>query len=164
MYRREWLEASARADGHVFNENLRYAGEDWELILRMRLRGAKLVTSAAVARHLRAATPMGFLAHQFRRGRGVAGLFHFQRKVGAVVDPQPSLLWDGRGTTKGARWLRVLWHKAIGPFDIHSFGAPRRFALFWLGEKAQGLGFAWEMLGRRMGRSGGAADAGRGLS
>lgn len=151
MYHREWLEVCARVDGYVFNEDLRHAGEDWELILRMRLRGAKLVTSATVARHLRAATPLGFLTHQFRRGRGVAGLFHFKEKMGAVVDPQPSLLWDERGTTKRTGWLRVLWHKAIGPFDVHSFGAIERFALFWLGEKAQGLGFAWEMLLRRVG-------------
>jgi hypothetical protein len=149
MYRREWLDACAQADGYVFNEGLRYAGEDWELVLRLRLRGAILVAAAAEARHLRRASPLRFLVHQFGRGRGIAALFNLQRAVAAFVDPQPSLIWKQQGKMKAADWLRAVWHKAVGPFDMRSFGSTGRFALFWLGEKAQGLGFSWEMLRRR---------------
>lgn len=144
LYRREWLDVCDREDGYVFNESLRHSGEDWELVLRLRRRGAGLVEVPVTARHLRRTSAVGFLRDQFRRGRGIAQLLALQRAVGAVLDPQPSLLWDQRTTVSGAGWMRVLWFKAVGPFDVGSFSSLRHFGLFWLGEKAQGAGFARE--------------------
>lgn len=146
LYRSEWLEACRREDGYVFNERLRHAAEDWELVLRLRYRGAGLVAVPITARHLRHSTPADYLRTQFKRGRGIAALLELQRMWGAVVDPQPSLLWDGGRVTSGFGWLRVLWHKVVGPLDRRSFSCRSRFWLFWLGEKVQGAGFLYERL------------------
>lgn len=150
LYRREWLETCRREDGYVFNERLRHSAEDWELVLRLRYRGADLVSVPVTARHLRRSTPVDYLRNQFKRGRGIATLFELQRALGTVVDPQPSLLWNAGGITSGAKWLRVLWFKVVGPFDVGSFSSRRHFWLFWLGEKLQGAGFLYQQLRDRI--------------
>lgn len=142
MYRRGWLDRLKAEDGHVFDERFRSTGEDWELVLRLRLRGAELVYEPVHVTHVRRASPMGHLRQQFARGCGVADLYLAHRRLGGPVSAQPSRIW-GVPHRAGAGLLSALWHKGVGPFDVSSFRRPAHFLTHWVGEKVQGLGFLY---------------------
>jgi GT2 family glycosyltransferase len=150
-YRRECLDRLAREDGHVFDERFgAFGSEDAELALRIRNGGGLLVFVPAEVRHLRRATVLGYLVHQYRRGRGIAMLDRARRESGATLAPGKSLLWDASGRSTGAAgWLRLVAKKAIGPFDADSFHSAGAFARFWLGEKAEGLGYLRQRIAGR---------------
>ncbi|MBA3753581.1 MAG: hypothetical protein H0X01_05475 [Nitrospira sp.] len=71
---RAWLDACIREDGYAFNP-LIGAGEDWELVWRLRKRGATMVYVSNPVTHLRRATAGEHLRHSFHRGRGSRGYF-----------------------------------------------------------------------------------------
>ena len=145
MYRRAWLERCRERDGHIFNERFRIS-QDWELAWRLRRHGARLVFVGTRVRHLRRATPWAHLRQQFWRGRGIALLFAAQRQANGEVVVHKSLLWGQQGQATGARWARAFWNKVVGPFDFSGLTSPAQAALFWLGEKCQGVGFVWQLL------------------
>jgi glycosyltransferase involved in cell wall biosynthesis len=147
IFRRVWMERLAEQDGFLFNEEFKQlASEDWEFIWRLRHCGGKMAFVPVPVRHLRRETPRSFLRRQFVRGQGIALFFAIQRLAGSHISPHQSLIWGNTQTPLHAHWLAALWHKVIGPFDLHNFSSLRDFCLFWLGEKFQGLGFVWGML------------------
>lgn len=141
MFKREWLDRCAQQDGYVFDESFSWSGEDWELIWRLRRRGARFVYVPAPVMHLRRVTPLQFFRHQFQRGMGIAQLYMMQHSVNSEVIAQDSLLWGEQGKKAEPRWLRAIWRKIVGPFDVGSFERKRHFWMFWLGEKCQSMGF-----------------------
>lgn len=147
LYRREWLEKCIQQDGYAFDESFNSgSSEDWELVVRLRQRDAKLVYVPAKVVHLRQASPWQHLRHQFTRGVGIAHLYLAQRTMQLNTAAQHSLLWDQSGTTTPYHWMAAFWRKAIGPFDLASFSRMSYFWLFWLGEKFQGAGFLWGLI------------------
>ena len=149
LIRRQWLDACAREDGHVFNPLFAGSGEDWELIWRLRKRGAKMVYVPIPVTHLRRVKAAGYMRHSFERGRGIARLFCLMRNDETGIVPQDSLLWGQAGRKIPPRWFKAVWSKLIGPFEAKQFRHKRHFWLFWFGEKAQAAGFAWELLKKR---------------
>ncbi len=149
LFKRAWLKVCEQEDGYVFNPSFGCAGEDWELIWRLRKRGAKMVYVPNPVRHLRRATGVQHLRHSFHRGAGIAALFRAMRADTSGIVPQDSLLWGQSGKKADPRWLRAVWEKLLGPFAWGQFHSKRHFCLYWLGEKCQAAGFLWEMLRRR---------------
>ena len=147
MYRRSWLDVCDREDGHIFNERFLNASEDGELAWRLRRHGAKLITITEHVVHLRRATPAAHLRHQFGRGVGIAQLYLAQQQARTAVIVHDSLLWGRAGVAHRPQLAAILWQKVVGPFDMGSFSRPAHFWLFWLGEKFQGLGFVWGLMG-----------------
>ena len=145
LFRRDCLMRCEREDGYVFNPLFTGAGEDWELIWRLRKRGAKMVYVPNPVTHLRRATGLQHLRHAFQRGAAIAMLFRVMRADSSGIVPQDSLLWGESGKKTKPRWLKALWLKSLGPFEWHQFRCKRHFWLFWLGEKCQAAGFFWEM-------------------
>ena len=145
LFRRDCLMTCEREDGYVFNPRFAGSGEDWELIWRLRKRGAKMVYVPNPVTHLRRATGLQHVRHSFQRGAAIAMLFRIMRADPSGVVPQDSLLWGEGGKKTKPRWLKALWLKMAGPFEWHAFRNKRHFWLFWLGEKCQAAGFLWEM-------------------
>lgn len=143
LFTRECLEDCIRKDGHAFNPRFRAAGEDWELILRLRKRKATMVYVPNPIKHLRRATVWRHLRHSFHRGSGIAALYRLMRADTSGISPQDSLLWGEGGVKAGPRWGKALWSKLIGPFNGKTFQRKRDFWTFWLGEKCQAAGFLW---------------------
>ncbi|MBS0169076.1 MAG: glycosyltransferase family 2 protein [Nitrospira sp.] len=145
LFRRDCLLNCEREDGYIFNPLFTGTCEDWELIWRLRKRGTKMVYVPNPVTHLRQATGLQHLRHAFQRGEGIAMLFRVMRADPAGIVPQDSLLWGEGGKKAKPRWLKAFWLKMLGPFEWHKFRRTRHFCLFWLGEKCQAAGFAWEM-------------------
>lgn len=145
LFRRECLMGCEREDGYVFNPRFTGAGEDWELIWRLRKRGIKMVYVPNPVTHMRRATGRQHLRHAFQRGMSIAMLFRVIRADPAGIVPQDSLLWGVGGKKTKPQWVKALWLKLLGPFEWHAFRRKRHFWLFWLGEKCQAAGFCWEM-------------------
>jgi glycosyltransferase involved in cell wall biosynthesis len=153
MFRRAALERAAIDARQIYNESFgAEAGEDWELVARLRLAGARLVYVPVASTHLRRAGFRTFLRFQFKRGIGIALLRAVFRGLGPASFSQRSLLWGAPGKDHRPRWIAALWRKLLGPFDRKSFGSARRFWTFWLGEKAQSLGFLWAIATGRAAR------------
>lgn len=146
LIRRDWLDVCIREDGHAFNPVFTGSGEDWELIWRLRKRGATMVYVPVPVTHLRKATAGRHFRHSFQRGMGIAMMFRLMQIDESGVVSQDSLLWGKAGEKTHPRWLSALWEKLFGPFEWGRFQKKRHFWLFWLGEKAQAAGFAWELL------------------
>jgi glycosyltransferase involved in cell wall biosynthesis len=147
IYKREWLELCEREDGHIFNtSSWAPSGEDWELVWRLSRRGARIVFVDNPVTHMRKDSSMGYLRHQFGRGVSIAFLFHAQRSSPGAKPVQNSLLWGQTDGARGARWLTAIWQKAVGPFEMRHFTLKKFFWLYWLGSKAEGLGFLWGMV------------------
>jgi glycosyltransferase involved in cell wall biosynthesis len=148
MFRRSCLAATAAQDGFIFNESFPTA-EDWELVYHLRSRGTRLVYVPFEVDHLRTSQPWSYLRYQYARGIGIAALYFDQRRLGVPITPHESLLW-GAGTQRtGPRWTAILWSKVVGPFNWNIFDNWRQYALFWLGQKVQGLGFLRGLLSVR---------------
>lgn len=143
LVKRDWLNLCVREDGHAFNPSFPGSGEDWELVWRLRKRGATMVYVPNPVTHLRRATAGQHLRHSFQRGIGIAILFRLMRMDESGVIPQDSLLWGHAGKKTHPRWFKALWEKLLGPFEWRRFQQKRHFGLFWLGEKCQAAGFLW---------------------
>lgn len=154
LFRREWLDACEQEDGYVFNRSFDGPGEDWELIWRLRKRGATMVYVPNPVTHLRRATGRQHLRHSFQRGVGIAKMFRLLRTDTSGIVPQDSLLWGQGGRKADPRWVKALWEKSLGPFEWRCFREKRHFGLFWLGEKAQAAGFVWELVRGRLSSGG----------
>jgi Glycosyl transferase family 2 len=154
VYRRTVLEQLRARDGHYFNEAFRIA-EDKELAWRVRARGGVLVFVPLEVRHTKRCIGWAYVTQQFGRGIGIAGLHRAARAAGNSPPPDRGLLWARSGRPTVAAWLRILAHKAVGPFDRRSFATTAHFLLFWIGEKSQGLGFFWGLMSRPFERRGG---------
>lgn len=154
LFRRACLDACEQEDGYVFNPFFNGPGEDWELIWRLRKRGATMVYVPNPVTHLRRATGRQHLRHSFQRGVGIAKMFRLLRTDTSGIVPQDSLLWGQGGRKADPRWVKALWEKSIGPFEWRRFREKRHFWLFWLGEKAQVAGFAWELVRGRLSSGG----------
>ena len=157
MFRRDCLVTCEREDGYVFNPRFTGAGEDWELIWRLRKRGIKMVYVPNPVTHLRRAKGLQHLQHAFQRGVSIAMLFRVIRADPHGIVPQDSLLWGENGQKIKPHWGKALWLKLLGPFQWHAFRRKRHFWLFWLGEKCQAVGFFWELC-RRMSETSGEAN------
>ena len=142
MFRRRCLEATAARDGFVYNESFP-TGEDWELMYHLRSRGARLVYVPYEVDHLRRTRPWSYLRFQYARGIGIAALHLDQKRLPSPIIPHASLLWGAGTKRSGPRWGAILWNKALGPFNWNAFDHWQHFLLYWLGQKAQGLGFLW---------------------
>jgi hypothetical protein len=142
MFRRRCLEATAARDGFVYNESFATA-EDWELVYHLRSRRARLIYVPFEVDHLRTARTCGHLHFQYTRGLGIAALYLDQKRLSTSVIPHDSLLWGAGNKPSGPRWAAILWEKIIGPFNRGAFEHRRHYLLYWLGQKAQGLGFLW---------------------
>ena len=149
MFSRAWLERCVAEDGYVFNPGFVGSGEDWELIWRLRKRGAKIIYVPNPVTHLRRMSLRQHCRHSFQRGTGIARLYKLYRSDNGNVVVQNSLLWGRDGVKSQARWGRAFLEKIVGPFDVWNFSKPRHFCQFWIGEKCQALGFLWEMVRRR---------------
>ena len=150
LYRREWLERLAQADGHVFNPSLG-TGEDWELAWRLRRAGARLVFVPVGVEHRRRVSPMRHWRQQFARGRGIALLYHAHRAAGTSVVAQPSRIWRSGGA-RWRDWAGAAWHKGLGPFGLPGSPGLRAFVVFWVGVKCEGAGFVYQLILGRLGR------------
>jgi hypothetical protein len=148
LFVRTWLETCSAEDGYVFNPSFA-SGEDWELVWRLRKRGARMVYVPNPVTHLRQASPWQHCRHSFQRGVGIALLFRIQQSDSEDIIVQDSLLWGHDGKKSKPQWGKAFWEKIIGPFDLKSFKRTRHFWEFWLGEKCQAIGFLWGMLRRR---------------
>lgn len=149
MFTRSWLDKCYERDGYYFNEAF-LISQDWELIIRSRQLNVKLIYIPVRVLHLKKMKKLAYLKQQFGRGRGIAMLYHLQRITGITQVSQKSLVWgEGKDSNKVSKWLKVLWKKGMGPFDIGSFDRTGDFFVFWIGEKIQGLGFLWHFLQNR---------------
>lgn len=150
MLTRTWLDGCMESDGYVFNEAFRIS-QDWEFIIRSRQRNVKLIYIPVRVKHLKKMKALAYLRQQFGRGKGIAMLYQLQNTIDDSLITQKSLLWgQGRGkNNKSVNWLKVLWKKGLGPFDMGSFDRNSDFIVFWLGEKIQGLGFLWQLINSR---------------
>lgn len=146
LIKRDWLAVCEREDGYIFNPAFAVSGEDWELIWRLRKRGATMIYVPNPVRHLRQVTPGQYFRQAFHRGAGIAKLFRVMQADASGVVPQDSLLWGQAGRKAKPRWFRALWEKLFGPFEWGQFRDKRHFGLFWCGEKCQAAGFFWELL------------------
>jgi glycosyltransferase involved in cell wall biosynthesis len=140
---RAWLETCLAEDGHAFNPDFTGSGEDWELIWRLRKRGAKMVYVPNPVTHLRRTSLWQHCRHSFQRGAGIALLYKLYHSDPGTVVAQNSWLWGRDGNKSKPRWGRAFWEKIVGPFDVRSFSQRRHFWQFWIGEKCQALGFFW---------------------
>jgi glycosyltransferase involved in cell wall biosynthesis len=142
---RRCLEATAARDGFVYNQSFLVA-EDWELVYHLRSRGARLVYVPFEVDHLRTARPWSYLRLQYARGIGIAALYLDQKRLRVPITPHESLLWGAGTQPSRPRWVAILWNKTIGPFNWSSFEHWHHYVLYWLGQKAQGLGFLWGLI------------------
>ena len=170
IFVRTWLDACLAQDGYVFNPIFQWPGEDWELIWRLRKRGATMVYVPNPVVHLRRASLWDHGRHSFYRGAGIALLYRLLRSDPGSVIVQDSLLWGQDGRKCRPRWGKALGETLIGPFDLKAFVSTRHFWAYWIGEKCRAMGFLWGLacshgmvgsrgLRRSVGHS--AADAGR---
>lgn len=149
MYKKSWLNKLLKQDGYIFNEKIKYS-QDIELVYRLKGFGAQLAYVPVKMLHLRRIKPLKHLIHQFQRGIGIADLYYFLKSHNKKIQAGKSLIWSKSGVTKNARWLKAFWYKAIGPFGISDFERKKDFWVFWLGEKAQALGFIWGLITKRI--------------
>jgi glycosyltransferase involved in cell wall biosynthesis len=145
IFKRSILELCLKHDGYLY-QSQKYGGEDIHLLWRIRQRGAKVVYTPNAVLHMRKSTYVKYLKRQFLRGVGIASLHKFYRNAETSFTPQPSLLWDSDKVGLKTNWLKAVWGKVIGPFDVKSFPSIFGFFVFWLGEKIQSLGFLWGLL------------------
>jgi O-antigen biosynthesis protein len=146
ILRRRVTEALRSRDGHVFAEQFGiYGSEDWELVMRIRQAGYRLVYVPVHVRHLRRVTITSYLKHQFNRGIGIALLHKAVRDRGQGVLPQQSVLWDPE-RTGAERLLGLLMAKIVGPVNASSFTHKRYFLVHWIAEKVQSIGYLWGVL------------------
>ena len=145
LFRRSCLQRCHEQTGHFFDETI-LTGEDWEFVWRLRQVGATVVFVPVKTLHLRKAGGWKLMVHKFNRGVGIATLYTLQRREGSGFAVQKSLLWGPDGALTAARWLKIAWVKAVGPFCRNKFSRSRYFWAYWCAEKAQGLGFLWKLL------------------
>ena len=161
LIRRQWVDVCLREDGYVFNPFFAGSGEDWELMWRLRKREARMVYVPVPVTHLRRVTIRSYLSHSFERGTGIARLFRLLRSDETRVIPQDSLLWGQAGKKAPPRWFAAVWSKLFGPFVSGQFQCKKHFWVFWLGEKAQAVGFAWGMFKERRAANRGSSTSDR---
>jgi hypothetical protein len=143
------LEACRERDGFVFDESFRLS-QDWELTIRCRRLGMTFAFCTVRVKHLKQVSRISYLKHQFTRGLGIAALHDHIKRNPDLQAPHPSLLWSQEASRNdvATRWFAIFRKKLLGPFDAGSFRSKGDFVAFWLGEKAQGLGFIWGRLRR----------------
>lgn len=141
IYKRSWLEKCKKEQGYLFDEKVKIS-EDFELAGRIRQKGATFVFVPSNPKHLKKLNFIGYLKLQFGRGIGIANLYKSYKNK-KITPYQKSLIWDKDRGVSGTNWILVFLKKLFGPFDISSFSSFRNFFLFWLGEKAQGIGFIY---------------------
>lgn len=141
LFRKSWLLKLKKEDGFIFNPHFAYTGEDWELVWRLRRKGAKLVFTPNYVNHLRKATFLGYIKHQFVGGVGIACLHKAHKAIPTPLSAQKSLMW-GKQKNK-TRWARKLILTILGPFDVSNFSTFNHYLTFWIGQKARSLGFLW---------------------
>lgn len=146
LFDHAWLEKCFAEDGYVFNPCFAGSGEDWELIWRLRKRGATMMYVPNPVTHLRRASLRQHCRHSFYRGAGIALLYSLYKADAGAVVVQDSLLWGRNGIKSKPRWARAFWEKIVGPFDMKSFKKTWHFCIFWVGEKCQAMGFLWGII------------------
>lgn len=145
MYISSVLAECRSRDGWVFDERFRIS-QDKELAWRLRRHGNRLVFVPTPVTHTKSLSSMAYVRQQFGRGRGIAALDRLSKSAPSFVPPDRGMLWDGDTRFGYRRWLRALWNKGVGPFDVGTFPSVYQFALFWIGEKFQSLGYVSERL------------------
>lgn len=144
MYKKEWLDLLKNRDTYVFNEKM-VNSSDNECAWRLRRYGARLAFVPKNVIHIKKMNAYGYFSQQYTRGIGIAHLYLAYNRAGTITH-QKSLVW---GPTAGARWVKVLYYKILGPFDVGSFTTTKNFIIFWVGEKIQGIGFIYCLLRNR---------------
>ena len=147
VYRRSVLAMCQDVDGFVFNESF-HVSQDWELAIRCRRLGVVFAFSTVRVKHLKRLGRITYLRHQFGRGKGIAALHKRIEEDSSLQAPHRSLLWSNTALQNPLRskWAPIFWRKVCGPFDVSSFDKKSDFVTFWLGEKAQGIGFVSGLL------------------
>lgn len=149
MYRRTCLEECIQLDGYIFNPVFKaYASEDIDLVCRLQEREHKLVFIDNKVTHQKKMPLLSYLKHQFNRGIGIGILFQLHRKSEEKYLPDQSILWKKQGNILFIL-IFLLWKKVFGPFDYNSFSRFIYFIIFWIGEKAQSIGFLFSLLFKR---------------
>lgn len=148
IYRRPCLEDCLKTDSFIFNPIFKaYGGEDIDLVFRLRKRGHKLVFIDNKISHLKKMTPLKYLKQNFNRGIGIGILYQTHKNSGLEKAPDKSLLWNkNKKSFDVFKWINILWKKELGSFDRSSFSSFKNFFVFWLGEKAQAVGFLYAMI------------------
>lgn len=148
IYRRSCLEDCLEKDGFIFNPMFKaYGSEDIDLVFRLRNRGYLLVFTDNKIRHLKMMTPLKYMKQNFNRGMGIGILYRIHKNSGMDEVPDKSLLWNkSKKRFNVFKWINVLWEKGLGPFDRSSFSNLNHFFVFWLGEKAQAIGFLYALI------------------
>jgi GT2 family glycosyltransferase len=150
MYRKECLDECIRLDGFIFNPIFgAFASEDIDLVFRLKKRGHTLVYINNKVNHLKKMPLLHYLKHQFYRGIGLGVLFQIHKKTDEKDLPDQSLLWKRRENSV-LKFILLLWKKILGPFDYQSFSKKLYFITFWVGEKAQALGFTMCLIFKRI--------------
>lgn len=147
IYRRSCLEACQNMDGAIFNPVFgTHGSEDIELVFRLENKGYKLIFIDNKIQHLKKMSLLKYLRHQFSRGIGIGILYRLQTQSGNLSNnADKSLLWqDGKKNTV-FKWMYIVWKKGLGPFDHKSFSSAKHFFVFWIGEKAQAIGFLYSV-------------------
>jgi glycosyltransferase involved in cell wall biosynthesis len=146
IFRREVLDQLRESDGYIFHEEWKNGSEDWELIWRLRSRGAILAYVPVAVEHLRRANLRSHLVHQFKRGIGIAQLYRALSRSGARPVPQKSLLWKEGSVGSLSGILRAGWYTLVGPFTLGAFSNFSHFAKHWLGHKWRAAGFLYGLI------------------
>jgi glycosyltransferase involved in cell wall biosynthesis len=146
IYKKSALKECMEKDGYVFDEHNKVS-QDIQLAARMLAYGCKFVWVVNYVKHLRKVSVSQFIKFQFNRGIGIQ-MLHSYKKSHKNLNVDSGMLWN-ENSRIGNKWISIILHRIIGPFDIKSFSKLRYFVLFWFGEKAKAIGFAYSTFKER---------------
>ncbi len=146
IYKKSALDECYERDGFIFDvQNM--ITQDIQLAARMLSYGCKFVWVVNNVKHLRKVNVPKFIKFQFNRGIGIQILDSY-KKSHKNLNVGSGMLWN-ENSRRGNKWISILLHRIIGPFDIKSFSKLRYFILFWFGEKAKAIGFVYSTIKER---------------
>ncbi len=136
-FAREMLQKVVETYGQVYDEQL-IAGEDYELMWKVKSLGARIYFNPTQMIHHRFVTPASYVRLQFYRGIGIASLQKTRSKYPGITTHR-SILWDEKGLLR--KLTLVLTRRIIGPFNAKQFSSTRNYLCYWLGTKVEALGY-----------------------
>jgi glycosyltransferase involved in cell wall biosynthesis len=143
IYKKYALDYCNKKDGFIFDEQ-NMITQDIQLAARMLSYGFKFVWVINYVKHLRKVNALQFIRFQFNRGIGIQ-ILHSYKQSHKNLNVGSGMLWN-ENSRRGKKWISIILHRIIGPFDIKSFSRLRYFILFWFGEKAKAVGFAYSTI------------------
>jgi glycosyltransferase involved in cell wall biosynthesis len=147
IYKKYALDECYKKDGFVFDVH-NMITQDIQLAARMLSYGYKFVWTVNYVKHLRRVNVLQFMKFQFNRGIGIQ-MLHSYKQSHKNLNVGSGMLWNEH-SRRGNKWIFIILHRMIGPFDIKNFSRLRYFIIFWLGEKAKAIGFAYSTIRERL--------------